>query len=221
MLWCITLLYIAVTLSCFILLCIVGSRHRSGASVSSFPAHFSLGESPIKQTEVGSSQFFPAASGGGSATCPVVPPASAPPNMRKNVSHMTLSSASTSNSSEHMHTASAPSTPVRQSLTRHLTGLDKREDEDMYRWMQRQQEFTRISHHPTSLQYYPSIGQESWTNTGISDLSQDDSLNTQRVAAMARPAFQLADAQVSLSSNKMGIYYVHLSINLNLCGKVS
>lgn len=106
-----------------------------------------------------------------------------------------------------MHTASAPSTPVRQSLTRHLTGLDKREDEDMYRWMQRQQEFTRTSHHATGMQYYPSVGQESWTNTGISDLSQDDSLNTQRVAAMARPAFQLADAQVCfLSCDEMGIY---------------
>ena len=46
------------------------------------------------------------------------------------------------------------------------------------------------------MHYYPSIGQDSWTNTGISDLSQDDSLSTQRVAAMARPAFQLADAQV-------------------------
>ena len=99
--------------------------------------------------------------------------------------------------SEQFLSMSVPSTPQHQSLTRQLTELDKRDQEDMNRWMQRQQEFTQnnLGNHQ-SMHYYPSVGQDSWTNTGISDLSQDDSLSTQRVAAMARPAFQLADAQV-------------------------
>ena len=34
---------------------------------------------------------------------------------------------------------SVPSTPLKASLTRQLSELEKREDEDLYRWMQRQQ----------------------------------------------------------------------------------
>jgi len=121
---------------------------------------------------------------------------------------------------------SVPGTPTHRqpSLTRHLTGLAASSavfgsraqhggDEDMHRWMQRQQEYTRKSgggigggggltggiSYPVvgqSLHYYPSMGQDSWTCTGISELSQDDeSLNIQRVA-MAHPGIQLADAQV-------------------------
>lgn len=169
----------------------LGSRHRSGVSVSSAPVHLSFGESPVRQTDGGSSQFLPAAASARSTT--YHPAAGAAPKAATDASRQTFSSTSTS--SEHVLSASAPSTPLRQSLTRHLNGLEKCESEEMQRWMQRQQESTRASH-PPFLHYYPSMGQESWANTGVSDLSQDDSMSTMRVAAMAQPAFQLADAQV-------------------------
>ncbi len=40
---------------------------------------------------------------------------------------------------------SMPSTPLKASLTRQLSELEKREDEDLYRWMQRQQVLTRLT----------------------------------------------------------------------------
>ncbi len=84
-------------------------------------------------------------------------------------------------------------TPLKQSLTRQLSEIDKREDEDLYRWMQRQQEYTRLCNQPT-LQYYPSVGHDSFINTGLSEHgSQDDSISMQRLAVAH--SLQLADAQ--------------------------
>lgn len=112
--------------------------------------------------------------------------------LQRNESNVSFASGSNYSSSDHIQGASIPGTPLRQSLTRHLSELEKREDEDLYRWMQRQQEFFNQS----NLQYYPSMGADSLLHAGVSEYSQDDSLSIQRLAAMAHPAFQLADAQV-------------------------
>ena len=88
-----------------------------------------------------------------------------------------------------------PGTPLKPSLTKQLSELDKREDEDLYRWMQRQQEYTRLCSHP-SMHYYPSVGHDSFLNTGVSEHSQDDNISMQKLA-LGHSFLQLADAQVS------------------------
>ena len=56
------------------------------------------------------------------------------------------------------------------------------------------QEYTRLCDHP-SLHYYPSVGHDSFINTGLSEYSQDDSISMQKLA-LGQSFLQLADAQV-------------------------
>ena len=116
--------------------------------------------------------------------------------MGRNESNVSFQSGSVSMSSvDPIGLQSVPGTPMRQSLTRHLSELEKREGEDLYQWMQRQQEYTRLCTHP-NLHCYPSMGQESLINAGLSEYSQDDSMSLQRLAAMTHPTLQMVDAQV-------------------------
>ena len=85
-------------------------------------------------------------------------------------------------------------TPMKPSSGRLYSGTEQRADEDLYRWMQRQQEYTKICNAPM-LQAYPSIGHDSLFNTGLSEHSQEDSVSMHRLA-VAHSFLQLADAQV-------------------------
>lgn len=67
---------------------------------------------------------------------------SRPTILRKNESYTSFHSAASQSGSDlevGLTGTSVPGTPLRHSLTRHLSELDKREDEDLYVWMQRQQ----------------------------------------------------------------------------------
>jgi len=123
------------------------------------------------------------------------------------------------------------SPPLRPSLSQHLseiggtipskgnailassssgTGITRPSDSDLYRWMQRQQDFTatRLMSQQRKIATMgigllrgrpSSIGHDSWTLTGASEVSQEDSDTEQRryATALTHPTFQLADAQVS------------------------
>lgn len=122
------------------------------------------------------------------------------------------------------------SPPLRPSLSQHLSeiggaastkgqstlagstsaaGTTRPSDSDLYRWMQRQQDFTatRLLSQQRKMVSAgfgmlrgrpPSVGHDSCTLTGLSEVSQDDSDTDQRriATALTHPTFQLADAQV-------------------------
>jgi len=91
----------------------------------------------------------------------------------------------------------APAPPLVASVPTVTTGGD------MYHWMKRQQDFTasrlKSQHRSGSgvLQSRPpSLGQESWTFAGASEMSHEDSVDIDRQRYVTHSAFQLADAQV-------------------------
>ena len=69
------------------------------------------------------------------------------------------------------------------------------------------QEYTRLCDHP-SLHYYPSVGHDSFINTGLSEHSQDDSISMQKMA-LGHSFLQLADAQVKMLIFSLILEFLH------------
>ena len=83
-----------------------------------------------------------------------------------------------------------PGTPARYSLTKQLAELEKWDGKDMYRWMQKQQEYSKDID-PRDLHYCPSLGQESF----LAGKSEDDASSLHR-RSKSHPTVQMVDAQV-------------------------
>ncbi|XP_064637366.1 bridge-like lipid transfer protein family member 1 isoform X3 [Lineus longissimus] len=121
-----------------------------------------------------------------------------PGKMRRNESAASFISVASSLENDAMPTTPPGGTPVRQTLAKKLTKIEQRDDEDLYRWMVRQQDYTKKGGLPTvNLRSDASIGAESVGRTMMSQYSHDDSQDfffQRKYAASA--ALQLADAQV-------------------------
>ena len=125
------------------------------------------------------------------------PSASATPNrvpkLQRNDSNVSFTSASAS-SIELGPVPSVPGTPIRTSLPKPPSDFGQRQDEDLYRWMARQQEYTKSAMLPR-LRYCPSIGQDSMFNPQPSEISIDDTQEFLRKYTLTQSPLQLADAQ--------------------------
>ena len=99
------------------------AKGRSKGSMPAGATPYSSIDSPAKLTL--GSQSMP---GGSTGNLPQ------PPKIRRNESNMSFPSGSVSMSSVEVGAVSVPGTPLKTSLTRQLSELEKREDEDLYRY---------------------------------------------------------------------------------------
>ncbi|XP_074650444.1 bridge-like lipid transfer protein family member 1 [Tubulanus polymorphus] len=112
--------------------------------------------------------------------------------MQRNESNMSFVSAA---SVPNLTTPTAEGTPSRQNLAKNLAKLDgKKDDDDLYRWMVKQQEYTQRKM-ASKASINPSIGQESTMQTILSQYSHDESRDV-FFPKYAMAALPLADAQV-------------------------
>ena len=109
---------------------------------------------------------------------------------------------------------SAPDTPHRQSLTGHLSELDRGAGKDIGGWMRQQQQYV-AEHYQQGFYCYPSMGQDSLTNAGLSEYSHDESMSM--APCFMHPAVQIQDAQVCLFHTHAHIVSICVCVCVCVC----
>lgn len=173
-------------------------------SVSSTLINISVGQSPVLQTDGGSSDILPEVTAGSTTLRPAADASEVTHNTTMNASNRAFNSAS--DGSEHSLPTLSPSATLHRSLTRHPTGLEKCENEEC-----------PCADRLSFLPYDPSVGRGLWTNsTGAREFGGDDGMSVSRTAAMCEPA--LVESQVEFfPSFERFLFYSIISETCSTC----